>query len=161
MTPIFNTNREYPMMHVWCKFGDSSSNLWRVIVRTRFTDGQADRRRQRKYPFGLKGQGVKRYGSYRIKHLNFHSIEISWFTWNLHPTVIPRSHRTATSLRSAKSARSLLIAAGSLWDPIERRGSAPNRSKISKVTEVAAKFWTCSKQAQWGHHRNRSLWHRS
>ena len=22
-------------MHVWCKFGDSSSNLWRVIVRTR------------------------------------------------------------------------------------------------------------------------------
>ena len=26
MTPIFNTNREYTMMHVWCKFGDSSSN---------------------------------------------------------------------------------------------------------------------------------------
>ena len=35
MTPIFNTNREHPMMHVWCKFGDSSSNLWWVILRTR------------------------------------------------------------------------------------------------------------------------------
>ena len=35
--PIFNTNWEYPKMHVWCKFGDSSSNLWRVIVRTRLS----------------------------------------------------------------------------------------------------------------------------
>ena len=34
MTSIFNTIREYPQMHVWCKFGDSSPNLWRVIVRT-------------------------------------------------------------------------------------------------------------------------------
>ena len=30
MTSIFNTNREYPRMHVWCKFGDSRPNLWRV-----------------------------------------------------------------------------------------------------------------------------------
>ena len=66
MTFIFNTSREYHMMHVWCKFGDPSSNMWRVIVRTRAslrTDrrmgGQMDRRRQRQYPFGLKGQGVK------------------------------------------------------------------------------------------------------
>ena len=35
MTPIFNINGEYPMMHVWHKFSDSSSNLWWVIVRTR------------------------------------------------------------------------------------------------------------------------------
>ena len=35
MTSIFNTHWEYPMMHVWCKFGDSSSNLWRVILQTR------------------------------------------------------------------------------------------------------------------------------
>ena len=34
MTSIFNTSWEYPMMHVWGKFGDSSPNLWRVIVRT-------------------------------------------------------------------------------------------------------------------------------
>ena len=27
MTPIFNTYREHPMMHVWCKFGDRRSNL--------------------------------------------------------------------------------------------------------------------------------------
>ena len=32
MTSIFNTCREYPRMHVWCKFGDSSPNLW-VITR--------------------------------------------------------------------------------------------------------------------------------
>ena len=69
---------------------------------------------------------------------------------------IPQSHRTATSLRSAKSARSPLIAAGSLWDLIELRGSAADRSKVSKVTEVAAKFWTCSKPAQWGRRGNRS-----
>ena len=62
MTPIFKTNRECLMIHVWCKFGDSSSNLWRVMVRTRWnlwTDGPADRRRQRQYPFGLRGQRVK------------------------------------------------------------------------------------------------------
>ena len=34
MTSIFNTSWEYPRMHVWCKFGDSSTNLWRVIART-------------------------------------------------------------------------------------------------------------------------------
>ena len=28
MSPIFNTSWEYPRMHVWCKFGDSSPNLW-------------------------------------------------------------------------------------------------------------------------------------
>ena len=45
MTSIFNTKREYPRMHVWCKFGDSSSNLWRVIERTKKslrTDGRTD-----------------------------------------------------------------------------------------------------------------------
>ena len=43
MTSIFNTSREYPKMHVWSKFGDSSSNLWRVIVRTDvWTDGRTD-----------------------------------------------------------------------------------------------------------------------
>ena len=35
MTSIFNTGREYPKMHVWCKYSDSRSNLWWVIVRTR------------------------------------------------------------------------------------------------------------------------------
>ena len=30
MTPIFNTSWEYPWMLVWCKFGDSRPNLWRV-----------------------------------------------------------------------------------------------------------------------------------
>ena len=34
MTSIFNTSREYPRMQVWCKFGDSSPNLWRVIEQT-------------------------------------------------------------------------------------------------------------------------------
>ena len=33
--PIFNTSWEYPRMHVWCKFVDSSSNLWWFITRTR------------------------------------------------------------------------------------------------------------------------------
>ena len=39
----FHTSWECPRMHVWYKFGDSSSNLWRVIVRTSkslWTDGQ-------------------------------------------------------------------------------------------------------------------------
>ena len=34
MSPIFNNSWEYPRLHVWCKFGDSSSNLWRVIAWT-------------------------------------------------------------------------------------------------------------------------------
>ena len=45
MTHIFNISWEYLRMHVWCKFGDSSSNLWRVIVRTSKslrTGGQTD-----------------------------------------------------------------------------------------------------------------------
>ena len=32
MTSIFNTSREYPRMHVWCKFCDSSPKLWGVIT---------------------------------------------------------------------------------------------------------------------------------
>ena len=70
--------------------------------------------------------------------------------------LIPQSHRTATSLRSAKSSRSPLIAAGSLWDLTERRGSTADRSEVSKIAEVAAKFWSCSQQAQWGLRGNRS-----
>ena len=41
--PICNTNWQYLMMHVWCKFGCSSSYMWRVIVQTRWslrTDGR-------------------------------------------------------------------------------------------------------------------------
>ena len=34
MTSIFNTSWEYPRMHVWCKFGDSSPNLRRDIMQT-------------------------------------------------------------------------------------------------------------------------------
>ena len=37
MIHIFNTNWEYPMKPVWSKFGDSSSNLWRVIMQTRWS----------------------------------------------------------------------------------------------------------------------------
>ena len=66
MTSIFNTSREYPRMHVWCKFGDSSSNLWRIIVRTSKslrkdvrTYRQTDIRRQLQCLLSLKGQGVK------------------------------------------------------------------------------------------------------
>ena len=33
MTSIFKTSREYPRMHVWRKFRDSSLTLWRVIAR--------------------------------------------------------------------------------------------------------------------------------
>ena len=70
MTSIFNTNPEYPKMHAWCKFGDSSSKSvtsYRAD-KEKFTDRQmdrqTDRRRQRQYPFGLKGQGVKIDGTY-------------------------------------------------------------------------------------------------
>ena len=34
MTSIFNTNRKYPRMHVYCKIGDSSPNVWRVVAQT-------------------------------------------------------------------------------------------------------------------------------
>ena len=54
MNSIFNIIREYHMMNAWHKFGDSSSNLWRVIVQTRQslrtggrTEGRTDRQRQR------------------------------------------------------------------------------------------------------------------
>ena len=32
MPPIFNISGENPKIHIWCKFGDSSPNLWRVIM---------------------------------------------------------------------------------------------------------------------------------
>ena len=61
MTSTFNISREYPMMHVWCKFGDSTSDellcgQGKIYTRTDGwtdgqTDGQTDRRRQRQYPF--------------------------------------------------------------------------------------------------------------
>ena len=46
MTPIFNTSWEYPRVHVWSKFGGSSSNLWWVTVQKRQslqTDRHTDR----------------------------------------------------------------------------------------------------------------------
>ena len=43
MTFIFNTNREYPRIHVWCKFGDSSPNLWwHRADKVKFMDGRRD-----------------------------------------------------------------------------------------------------------------------
>ena len=60
------TRQEYPRMHVWCKFGDSSSNQWWVIVQTKYSlrtdiqmNRQTDRPRQGQYPFGLRGHRVK------------------------------------------------------------------------------------------------------
>ena len=46
ITSIFHTSQEYPRMHAWCKFGDSSPNLWRVIVRT----GQISYNSESKWP---------------------------------------------------------------------------------------------------------------
>ena len=34
ITAIFNTSCEYPKMHVWYKFSDSSLNLWCVMAQT-------------------------------------------------------------------------------------------------------------------------------
>ena len=34
MTPILYTSQENPMMHIWCKFGDSSSNPLEIIMWT-------------------------------------------------------------------------------------------------------------------------------
>ena len=34
MTPIFNTSQENTKIHIWCKFGDFSSNPLQVITRT-------------------------------------------------------------------------------------------------------------------------------
>ena len=34
MSLIFDTSREYPRIHVWCKFGDYSLNLWQGILQT-------------------------------------------------------------------------------------------------------------------------------
>ena len=54
MTSIFNTDWEYPMMHVWCKFGDSSSvTCYHIYIK--FMVRKTDRHRQRQYPCGLKG----------------------------------------------------------------------------------------------------------
>ena len=69
--------------------------------------------------------------------------------------LVPQSHRMATLLRSAKSARSPLIVAGLLWNLMECRSSAAGRSRVSKVAEVTFKFLTCSKQVQWGDSRCR------
>ena len=51
----------------WCMFGANLVIPAQIIKsvtsyhadNVKFTDGQTDRRRQRQYPFGQKGQGVK------------------------------------------------------------------------------------------------------
>ena len=71
MAPIFNTSSEYPRMHVWYKFGDSSSYVMRQMSyradKVKFTD-----RRRQQYPFGfgLKGQGVKmiKFSDFNLKN---------------------------------------------------------------------------------------------
>ena len=44
--PIYNPKRKVPKIHICAKFGDSRSNMSRVIVQTKVlqTDGQIDRR---------------------------------------------------------------------------------------------------------------------
>ena len=46
ITPIFNTNPEYPRMHICHKFDDSSSNMWRLtsyrVDKVNFTDRRTD-----------------------------------------------------------------------------------------------------------------------
>ena len=58
---------EYPRRHVWCKFGDSSSNLWRVIVQTRsvcrWTDGRTDKTQARTIPLWSKRAWGKKNGN--------------------------------------------------------------------------------------------------
>ena len=50
MTSIFNTSWEYPMKHVWCKFGDSSSNLCYGAGKVKHTDRITDGRTQATIP---------------------------------------------------------------------------------------------------------------
>ena len=53
MTSIFNTGREYPRIHVRCKFGDFRPNLWRVITRT----SQISQKFKSKWPKWLRKHG--------------------------------------------------------------------------------------------------------
>ena len=53
MTFIFSTIWEHPKIHVWCKFGDSISNLWRVITQT----GKFPRILSQNCQNDLEGQG--------------------------------------------------------------------------------------------------------
>ena len=75
MTSIFNTSRGYPRMHALCKFGNSSSNLWRVIVRTRKylrMDWQTDGRTTT-IPLHPKGQRVKMdMDGFNTRHQRMH-----------------------------------------------------------------------------------------
>ena len=45
MTLIFHTSQEYPRMHFWCQFGDSSSNYVtsHCADKVKFTDGWTDK----------------------------------------------------------------------------------------------------------------------
>ena len=43
----------------WCEFGDSSSNLWRVIVQTRLSLQTDGRTQATTIPLRLKGPGIK------------------------------------------------------------------------------------------------------
>ena len=66
MTSIFNINREYHRMHAWCKFGDSSPNLGRVISRRQAEfptipsqNGQNDLEGQGQWPpFSIPAKGI-------------------------------------------------------------------------------------------------------
>ena len=63
-------------MHVWCKFGDSSSNMWQVIMRIR-ESSRTDGRRQRQYrPRGNKD---------RINWIKFEIISFAGFNVYVHP----------------------------------------------------------------------------
>ena len=62
----FNNSWECPEMHVWCKFGGSNSNLWRVIVRTSKVYGQTQTDNDiTPPPHGLKGQGLKMESTFK------------------------------------------------------------------------------------------------
>ena len=66
MTFTFNTSWEYPRMHVCCKFGGSSPNLWRVIAakfpRILSQNGQNDLEGQGQWPpFSKPAESIPGY----------------------------------------------------------------------------------------------------
>ena len=59
MTLIFITRQEHPNMHVWCKFGDSIPNLWRVIMPLFCRQAKIPRILSQNSQNDLEGQGQR------------------------------------------------------------------------------------------------------
>ena len=107
MTPIFNTSQEILKMHIWCIFGDSSSNLLQVIPQANLISYNSEA----KWP---KSSWWSRLMTHFFQHQHRISrdaclVQIWWFLPNLCWVIVRTSQISENCVKMAKMTSKITV----------------------------------------------------